>query len=137
MSDWVERETAASSMGDVRHENRLKKVLQSLSDKPTQSIPAACQQWSDTLGVYRFLENPRVDHERILSGHKAATVERIRAQDVVLLVQDTTFLEYGVTQGKPGFGTLKVTEHDQYLLHPTVALTPARLNLGVLDVKLW
>ena len=137
MSDWVEREIAASSMEDVRHKNRLKKVLQSLSDKPTQSIPAACQQWSDTLGVYRFLENPRVDHERILSGHKSAAVERIRAQDVVLLVQDTTFLEYGVTQGKPGFGTLKVTEHDQYLLHPTVALTPERLNLGVLDVKLW
>jgi hypothetical protein len=37
MSDWVEREIAASSMEDVRHKNRLKKVLQSLSDKPAQS----------------------------------------------------------------------------------------------------
>jgi hypothetical protein len=112
-------------------------VLQSLRDKPTHSIPGACQQWSDTLAAYRFLDNPRVDHRRILSGHKVSTVERIRAHEVVLLVQDTTFLEYGITHGKPGFGTMKVTEHEQYLLHPTVAFTPERLNLGVLEVKLW
>lgn len=137
MGNWVERETAASSMQDVRHKSRLKKLLQRLSDKPTQSIPASCQQWSDTLAAYRFLDNPRVDHRRILSGHKASTVERIRAHEVVLLVQDTTFLEYGISQGKPGFGTLKETEHEQYLLHPTVVFTPERLNLGVLEVKLW
>jgi hypothetical protein len=137
MSNWVERETVASSMQDVRHKNRLQKVLHRLSDKPTHSIPGACQQWSDTLAAYRFLDNPRVDHRRILSGHKASTVERIGAHEVVLLVQDTTFLEYGITQSKPGFGTMKVTEHEQYLLHPTVAFTPERLNLGVLEVKLW
>lgn len=137
MSDWVERETAASSMQDIRHKDRLRRVLQRLSDQPTQSIPGACQQWSDTLGVYRFLDNPRVDQHRILSGHQASTIERIGAEKVVLVVQDTTFLEYGVTRSKPGFGTMKETEHEQYLLHPTVAFTPQRLNLGVLEAKLW
>jgi hypothetical protein len=48
-------------------------------DKPTHSIPGACQQWSDTLAKYRFLENPRVDHRRILSGHKASTVAQQQA----------------------------------------------------------
>src|SRR3970040_2638329 len=112
MSNWVERETAASSMQDVRHKNRLKKLLRRLSDKPPQSIPAAGQQGCATLAAYRFLDNPKVDHRRILSGHKASTVERIRAHEVVLLVQDTTFLEYGRAHGKPGFGTMKVTEHE-------------------------
>jgi Transposase Tn5 dimerisation domain len=52
-------------------------------------------------------------------------------------VQDTTFLDYGTTQPKKGMGTVKVKVREEYLLHPTVAFTPARLNLGVLGLKMW
>jgi hypothetical protein len=47
------------------------------------------------------------------SGHIRATLERIRTQEVVLLVQDTTFLHYGTTQPKAGMGTVKIKTRDE------------------------
>jgi Transposase DDE domain len=34
-------------------------------------------------------------------------------------------------------GTVKVKVREEHLLHPTVAFTPARLNLGALGLKMW
>ena len=45
-----------------------------------------------------------------------------------MLGQDTTFLHDGTTQTKAGLGTVKITTREEYLLHPPVALTPARVN---------
>jgi Transposase Tn5 dimerisation domain len=56
---------------------------------------------------------------------------------VVLLVQDTTFLDDGTTQPKSGMGTVKSKVREEYLLQPTVAFTPERMNLGVLGLKVW
>ena len=49
----------------------------------------------------------------------------------MLLVQETTFLDYGTTPPKAGLGTVQVKKRKEYLLHPTVALTPERVTLGV------
>lgn len=89
------------------------------------------------MAAYRFLDNPEIGLPEILSGHKQATLDRIQRQAVVLLVQDTTFLDYGTTQPKTGMGTVKVKKREEYLLHPTVAFIPERVNLGVLGAKWW
>jgi hypothetical protein len=34
-------------------------------------------------------------------------------------------------------GTVKVNTREEYLLHPTVAWTPERVNLGVVGMKVW
>jgi Transposase DNA-binding len=137
MSNWVETELGACQLHDARHTKRLAQLLARLSEKPVHSIPSACHGWAETVAAYRFLDNPAIGEQEILSGHKHATLDRIRAQEVVLLVQDTTFLNYGTTQQKPGMGTVKVKSREEYLLHPTVAFTPARANLGVLGAKWW
>jgi hypothetical protein len=56
---------------------------------------------------------------------------------VGLLVQDTTFLEYIKDVVGKGVGTVRETSRDEYLLHPSVAFTPERVNLGVLPHRLW
>jgi hypothetical protein len=84
-----------------------------------------------------LLDNPAIGEQEILSGHQHATLERMRTQAVVLLVQDTPFLDDGTTQPKKGMGTVKVQVRKEYLLHPTVALTPERMNLGGLGLKMW
>jgi hypothetical protein len=78
----------------------------------------------------RLLENPAVGEQEMLSGQQHAPRERIRTQDVVVFVQDTTCLDDGTTQPKKGMGTVKVKVDEEYLLHPTVALTPERMHLG-------
>ncbi len=136
MTDWVSNEMQATDMPDVRLKSRLTKILTSLSKNAEESIPASCQGWSETKSVYRFLDNHRVGFDEILSGHKAATIERISKEPMVLLTQDTTFVDLG-SEKNVGLGTLKYHRSDNHLLHPTVAFTPSRSNLGVVGAKFW
>jgi hypothetical protein len=89
------------------------------------------------VAAYRFLNNSDIGVQEILSGHTHATLARIRTQEVVLLVQDTTLLNYGTTQPKAGMGTVKIKTREEYLLHLTVAFTPERVNLGGMGMKVW
>lgn len=136
MKNWVENEVRSSAGVDKRLKKRLARILGNLSENPEESIPAASQSWAETKGVYRFLDNKNVDFETILEDHKTATIERIRRQKMVLLTQDTTFLNFAEEEAV-GLGTLKRTQSEHYLLHPTVAFTPSRINLGVLGAKFW
>lgn len=137
MSEWIEAELAESQMHDKRHAKRLAHLLKRLSEQAVSSIPRACHGWAETIAAYRFLDNPLVGRTEILSGHQHATRERLQAQAVVLLVQDTTFLNYGTLRPKQGMGTVKDKLREEYLLHLTVAFTPERVNLGVLGLRMW
>lgn len=137
MSTWVDEEMVESQMNDARHAKRLATLLTQLSAQPVSSIPSACHGWAETVAAYRFLDNPQVGVAEILLGHKAATLERVRAQEVVLLMQDTSFLNYGTLQPKAGMETVQEKVWDEHLLHTTVAFTPERVNLGVVGAKCW
>jgi len=136
MSNWVAEEMVESQLHDRRHAKRLTTLLTQLSEQPVSSIPRACQGWAETMAVYRFLDNPQVGFVEILSGQKAATLERVRAHEVALLVQDTSFLNYGTLQAKAGMGTVRERTREEYLLHATLAFTLERVNLGVVGAKL-
>jgi hypothetical protein len=124
-------------MHDARHAKRLATLLRQLSERPVSSIPSVCRGWAETVAADRFLDNPNGGFEEILSGHQQATRERLRTQEVGVVVQDTSCLNSGTLQPKAGMGTVKERIRDEYLLPTTVAFTPARVTLGVLGAKLW
>src|SRR5262249_27180933 len=134
---WVANEVVGCRLKDQRLKPRLERILERLGTKPTASIPAAWQSWGETQATYRFLSNERVEAEEILEGHRQATIKRIAEEPVVLIVQDTTFLEYIKDVVGKGMGTLRETSRDEHLLHPSVAFTPGRVNLGVLTHQFW
>lgn len=134
---WVAHEVAGCRLKDQRLQQRLAVIVERLGAKPTASIPAACHSWGETQATYRFLSNERIEAAELLEGHGQATVQRIAAEPVVLIVQDTTFLEYIKDGMGKGVGTLRETMRDEHLLHPSVAFTPARVNLGVLHHRFW
>ena len=84
MSTWVAEEMAESQMHDGRHAKRLAALLTRLGEQPVSSIPRACHGWAETVAAYRFLDNPSVGCAEILSGHKQATLARLRTQEVAL-----------------------------------------------------
>ena len=135
---WVKNEIKTANFGDARINKRVERILNELGDKPTYSIPQACGDWGETVGAYRFFDNDKVNFDNILEPHKLATLERIKAQKIVLLPQDTTELIHVKTKGtKAGFGSLKETEKEEIFLHPVVAITPDRVPLGVVFAKYW
>src|SRR5215470_6784096 len=137
MSEWIEAELAESQMRDLRHAKRLAHLLERFSEQTVSSIPRACYGWAETLAAYRFVAKARVGCKEILSGHQRATQARVQGQAVVLLVQDTTFLNYGTLHPREGGGTVKERWREEDLLHLTVAFTPERVNLGVLGLRMW
>ena len=129
---WAYNEARAAQFGDQRLTNRFALLLKPLGDHPEESIPAACNSWAETLAAYRCFDNDQVTFETVLASHKGATVERCREHPVVLLIQDTTSLKDTHTPVAKGLGTLSEQESEEVLLHPTLAITPQRVSLGVL-----
>jgi hypothetical protein len=99
---------AACRLHDARHAKRLAPLCARRSEKPVHRLPRACHGWAATVAASRFRDNPAIGEQAMLSGHKRATLERMRAQDVVLFVPDTTLLDDGTTQPKKGMGTVKL-----------------------------
>jgi hypothetical protein len=68
--------------------------LDTLAAKPTLSIPSACSGWSETIAAYRFLDNDAVTWEGLLAPHCSCSRTRIACHKVVLMLQDTTELDF-------------------------------------------
>ena len=147
---WLDRELAACECKDERLGKRFRSLLARLATKPGESLPLACQDWANTKGAYRFLDNGRVSEAEILGGHFKATRDRIAATDGTILVpHDTTEFSFkredidavGMTRkavvGKYRNGKLHHYTACGILLHSSLAVTTEGLPLGLTAVKFW
>jgi hypothetical protein len=130
-------ELAGIDLRDQRLNRRARRLLSTLGNKPTVSIPAACGGWGETRAAYRLFDHPEVSAERVLAPHIACTEARLRAHPRVLCLQDTTELDDTSKQGIAELGPLNYETRWGLYRHPTLALTPERVPLGLLDAHLW
>ncbi len=134
---WAQAEFHDLELGDARRTQRLIRLVDDLSAQPTGSIPLACGGWPETKAAYRLLDNPAVEWREILDVHTTRTVERMVGQPVVLCIQDTTELDFTTQPGIAGLGRLSYEAQHGLYVHPTLAVTPAGVALGVLDAWMW
>lgn len=134
---WSIEETAEADLGDARLNKRLGNLLDILGTNPNKTIPAACNGWSETLAAYRFFDNELVTPEKILFPHKEASIKRIKKEAVVLIIQDTSEIDYSHRDDIEGMGPLAFDSQQGFYLHPSIAVTPERVCLGVVDGKMW
>jgi len=135
--NWAHEEMAGAQLGDQRLSTRAASLLDTLGAKPTLSIPAAARGWAETQAAYRFFGHEKVSAESVLAPHAERTLERARAQRVVLAIQDTTELDFTGKDDIEGLGPLTYAAQRGLHLHPTFLVTPERLPLGVFDAWLW
>ena len=133
---WAEQELGDASLGDARLSRRLVKLATRLAESPSASIPQACRGWAEMRAAYRFLAKDKVDWQDMLQPHWDASLQRMREHPVVLCLQDTTELDF---EGKAtrGLGPLSYEAQRGMYLHPTYAVTPGRVPLGVIDAWMW
>ena len=134
--DWVETETSGLDLGDARLNRRQRQLLERCFTQCSQSIPGACQGAAEVKAAYRFLEHAKVTVANILSPHLHATAQRARQQPVVLAVQDTTSLDFTGKAVAAELGPLEASTHRGLFVHATLAVTPERVCLGLVAVKL-
>jgi hypothetical protein len=130
-------ELATIELGDQRLNRRARRVLEKLGAKPSVSIPTACGGWGETRAAYRLFDHANVTAERVLAPHIACTEERLRAHARILCIQDTTELDYTTKKGIGELGPLNHETRWGMYLHPTLAVTPERVALGLLDLHSW
>jgi hypothetical protein len=138
-SDWITREFKETDLGDRRLNQRLQQIVSDLSQHPQSTIPQASGTWARTKGAYRFFDHAGVTPEVILAGHQAAALERSAPHKIVLLVQDTTSLNYACQEADSGLGSLGNRE-DKALglwLHTTLAVDEAGTALGLMQAQMW
>jgi len=131
------KELQEMEVGDKRIRQRSIKLLETLGNNPQVSIPAACNGWSETKAAYRLFDNNKVTAQDILEPHYACSAERMSQHPVVLCVQDTTEVDYTGKTDIQGLGPLNYDTRQGLYLHPTLAITPSRLCLGVIDCWTW
>lgn len=138
MDDWVSDEFLELEFGDKRVNKHGKKIIRDLASQPGASIPQVFNTWSETNSCYEFFHNGKVQAEKILTPHRKATIERVKKEPVVLLPQDTSALNYSSKPSIKGLGNIGSSKKTKgYFLHPLLAITPARINLGIIDAKIW
>lgn len=137
MADWVDNETKGANFGDKRLKKRFGSLLNKLVACPDKSIPGSCKTWKETLAAYRFFNHKNITSFSILKSHQEATVERIKNEKIVLIPQDTTEIDFTGRKPLEGMGYLGHEKSHGFYLHPSLAITPNRLCLGIIDLETW
>jgi len=134
MCKGIEKELEGIDLGDKRLNRRSGSILEALAANPQASINSACEGWGDTLAAYRFFKNNSIEPDRILQPHVEATQRRIKDHSVVLIVQDTTELDFSL---HPPDDAKCLNKEDRFGLydHTHLAVTPEQLCLGVVGVE--
>lgn len=139
-SDWVEHEFGAVDLPDGRLRPRLRDLAEAFFDHPNETLAEALGgDWARNRAAYRFFKNPQVNLHNLLHGHYEATLGRIDEQPRVLVVQDTTSLNYTAHPSTEGLGPINTRADGAsgLKLHDTLALTPEGVPLGLVDIQVW
>ena len=124
-------------VGDKRITKRSISILETLGAHPQKSIPAACNGWSETKAAYRLFDNNKVTAQGILEPHYECTAKRMGEYPTVLCVQDTSEMDYTGKNDIQGLGPLNYESRRGLYIHPTLAITPDRVCLGIIDSWNW
>ncbi len=126
-------EFAGIDRGDKRRDNRAIRLVERLAQRPTASIPGACDGWAEIQAAYRFLAGEAYDWMEILEPHRQCIRERMARHPLDQCLKDTTELDFH-GQGIAGLGPLT---YEALYLRPTLAVSPVREPLGILVAWMW
>ena len=137
---WARREFGRSDLADGRLRTRLESMAAAWQRHPGAPLPAIFPGSAEQQAAYRFLHNGKVASADILQPHREALLERLRQESTVLLVQDTTTLNYtGLRGSAQGLGPLKerASSARGLFVHAAVAFTEGRRPVGVSGLESW
>jgi hypothetical protein len=115
-------------------------IVQRAVDNPTASLLAASEGTTEAKAAYRFLSNDAVTPEALQAALRDACVGRIREHSRVLVIQDTTTLDYRshpATQGLGPTGGGDGSAGHGMLVHSALAVSEEGVPLGLVAQKTW
>src|SRR6266852_1519686 len=121
---WAENTFGSVHLGDQRRTERAVEIASAIAHNPAASLPEQMQDEAATEAAYRFLQMPYVSYEKLIGPHVAQTRAQARKQQQVLLIQDTTEVDYQQHPTTTGLGPIGNGTHHGFLLQSVLAVLP-------------
>lgn len=123
--NWAVSTFGAAELGDPRRTDRLVKIACALAENPSASLPHASETWGETMGAYRFLDNPTIGYEQILQPHWSTTYAQASEQPRTLLLADTTECDFSTHKAMKGLAPIGNSREDLgFSVHTVLAMDP-------------
>lgn len=112
-------------------------MVRVLSEHPSESVPEAASDASESQSIYRFWSNKQVKSSQILESHRAAVVGRGQQAGVVLAIQDTSDFDFTSHRQTQGLGYINQSEQQGIKVHSCLAVSGNGEPLGLLSQSCW
>jgi hypothetical protein len=140
--NWAEQEFGGAELGDLRLSRRLVKIAEQKGSLQGASYSrAAGGVRLDIKQYYYFidLKKEQVTFDAILSPHRSCTIRRMAGMDTVLVVQDTTDINYTKIRECEGLGPIGTNQSKSEArglsLHTCFAFSEEGLPLGIVNAS--
>jgi hypothetical protein len=122
-----ERNFGAACLGHQRRTKCLVRIADGIYRHPGGTLPAKLHQPKDYKAMDRLMNRPEVTHAAVLEPHRQQTLQRMGQTDaVVLVVHDTTELDYSGLRSITDLGPIGGGHNRGYLCHNSLAFDPQR-----------
>ena len=129
---WAEATFGSVQLGDPRRNRRAVAIAHALATETGASLPRQLHDGAGLQATYRFLHSGQVSYEDLIRPHVEATRQDCREQKEVLLIQDTTEVDYQQHPKTRGLGPIGNGSHHGFLLQTVLAVLPqSRQVLGI------
>lgn len=122
VSQWAHLNFGSCELGDKRRTNRLMKVAEGIASNPSASLPSQTESWGDLKAAYRLFDREEVTFQAIAKPHWEIT--RQRATGRVLIISDTTEIDFGRFRSIEGAGPTGNGTGQGFLLHNALMVDP-------------
>jgi len=138
--NWAENEFGGAPLGDKRLSNRLVEIANDKAMNPGCTYSgAAGGNWPKVKGYYRLIDMPddsAVTMSNILLPHREQTIRRMKAENIVLCIQDGSDLNYNNLDHCEGLGVIGSNQTGAISrglhMHSMIAVSTDGLPLGIL-----
>jgi hypothetical protein len=129
---WAEQTFGEVRLGHRSRQERAVSMAAAIATDPAASLPAQMGSEAALHGAYRFLQTPQISYEQLMRPHLERTREAMGQHKRVLLIQDTTEVDYEHHPTTTGLGPIGNGSHHGFLLQTVLAVEPTtREVLGI------
>src|SRR5271157_1436366 len=143
-AQWVEAEFGNVGLGHQDRKQRFVRIAAAKAQNPAASYTECCAGNRHELkAYYRFIdkEEEALSVPALLKGHRERTVGRMKGLRRVLVIQDTTDLDFSKRLHCNGLGDIGKnqtgTVSQGLKMHSSLAVSETGLPLGVLDTEIY
>jgi hypothetical protein len=127
----VSRDFELADLGDARRTARLVQIVEALERAPSSGFPQALESAAELEGFYRFINNDGFDASAVYEPHRTATLQRATEAKEVLVVHDTTAVEYKGENTRAGLGYTTTAGRQGFMAHASLVIGADGVPLGL------